>query len=396
MQDEIAAARRRKRRKYHLKRLVRFLLALVIVFVAVVLANTVTVTTWKDMKDGVRSFFTFSGGYPTELGSSAPIQAEQLTRAYAVVTEDEFIIKAKSGADLLRERHGCVSPLVTAAGNRAVLVNRGSREIKVYNRTELIASLQADHAIVDAAVSDTGTLIVLSSGDRFMSQLSVYENGKYEKVMSWHGVSGFPIICAVSENGASAAVASLSAKGGKLYTIVTSLNLKSQTERYEVSEIEGLCAGLICGNDGSATVVTDLGAVQFDAHGDQRGSYVFGVSPLVFVAHDKGSRIALGFGDNSRSDINSAVVLDDALEEICVLQDCGEIKDMYLSTNRVYILGSQTVSAYSFSGELQKVYDADPRAIDLIEFSGVIEILPDRAQQLKQRETEEENDVADS
>ncbi len=396
MQDEIAAARRKKRRRYHLRRLARFTLALVVVLIAVVLVNTVTMTTWRDLKDSVKTFFTWTGGYPAELGESTPTQVVQMSRAYAVVTDEELIIKSQTGADLLRERHGFVSPGVTASGNRAVLFNRGSRDIRVYNRIALIAELRADNAIVDAAVSANGVLVVLSESDRYMSQLSVYPNGKYEKSMTWRGASGFPICCAVSENGGSAAVASVLTENGSLKTIVTSIDTNRQTERFETAGVGGLVAGLFCENDGSVTLITDEGAARISASGEMRESYSFGASQLLYVARDKGSRIALGFGDNSRPAINSVVILDRSLKEVSLIADCGIIKDMYMSANRLYILGSQTVKAYSLSGELQRVYDADPRAIGLVEFSNAIEILPDRAQQLELHKQEEENDVADS
>ena len=116
----------------------------------------------------------------------------------------------------------------------------------------------------------------------------------------------------------------------------------------------------------------------------------------LFVARDEGNRIALGFGDNSRADINSIAILDRSLKEVSVIAQCGIIKDIYLASNKVFVLGSQTVGEYSLSGKLQKVYDADPRANGLVEFNRAIEILPDRAQRLEVHKTEEENDVADS
>ncbi len=396
MQDEIAAARRKKRRRYHVRRLVRFVLALVVLLVAVILANTFTATTWKDMKDGVQTFFTWGGGYPASLGEKVPTQVKQMNRAFAFVTESEFIIKSKSGADLLKEKHGFVSPVIAASGNRAVLFNRGSRDVRVYNRTALVAELKADYAIVDADMSANGVLVVLTKSDRFMSQLSAYPNGKYEKVMSWKGASGFPLSCAVSEDGTSAAVASITTRDGKMYTIITSLDLTRQTERYEFNEIEGLCAGIFCESDGAVTVITDVQAVRLGADGTVKSTYAYGVAPLLYISRDKGSRFALGFGDNSRAAINSVVILGRTLEEVSTIEGCGIIKDMYMSSNRLYILGNQTVSAYALSGTLYKVYDADPRAIGLIEFNNPIQILPDQAQQLTVHKLEEENDVADS
>ncbi|MEG2233600.1 MAG: DUF5711 family protein [Oscillospiraceae bacterium] len=395
MQDEITDARRKKRRKYKLKRLLRFTFALALVLIAVILVNTVTVTTFNDIKDGLTTFFTFSGGYPAELGKSSPTQVAQMSRAYAVVTENEFIIKSQSGKNLFYENHGFVSPYIAASGNRAVLYNRESKDVRVYNRTGPVAELKTDFSIVDLDISSNGVLGVLTQSDRYMSELAIYQNGKYEKVMTWKGAAGFPISTSMSDNGSSAAVASVIARNGKIYTTITSIDVARQSQRYE-TEISGLCVKLICENDGSVTMITDESAVRVVTDGTVKNTYTFGDVPLLFFAKDKGNKIALGFGDNSRPAINSVLILNSNLEVTVTIENCGIIKDIYLSSNRLYILGNKFVTAYSMAGEAVKTYDADPRALNLVEFSSIMEILPDRVQKLDEHKSEENNDVADT
>ncbi len=389
MQDEIAVARRRKRRKIKLKRFAKFLLALLVLTAAVLLAANTNATTLADGRDFFKTVFAWSGAYPVELGSSAPSQVAQLSMAYAVVTENEFMIFAQGGKKLLSENHGFVAPYVTAAGNRAVLFNRESRDLRVYNRTEQIAQLRTDYAIVDAAVSDNGNLAVLTGSERYMCELAIYTNGKYAWKMTWQGAQGFPYATAISSDGSRAAVATVDLKNGEIVTFITVIDIAKEAERY-VCELPGLCVRLWCDSDGSATVVTDADVKVISASGEVRYSYAFAGRQLISVARDEGNKLALGFGDNRRATINEAVILGRNLSESARIQSCGKIKDMYLASSRLYILGDARVTVYNANGSVSKILEADPNAVKLVEFASIIEILPDRADRLT-TEIEEES-----
>lgn len=381
MQDEIAVARRRKRRKIKWKRFLKFIAALVVLTVAILIAANTNATTLSDTKDFFKTVFAWSGAYPAELGSSAPSEVEQMSMAYAVVTENEFMVMAQGGKRLMTEKHGFVSPYVTAAGNRAVLFNRASRDLRVYNRTALLAEVRTEYAIVDVAVSDNGNLAVLTESDLYMCELAIYTNGKYEWKMTWKGAQGFPYAVAISPDGSRAAAATVDLKNGEIVTYITVIDIAKETERY-VCEVPGLCVQLWCDSDGAATAVTDSSAVAVSSGGEIRYSYDFDGRQLISVARDEGSKLALGFGDNSRATVNEAVILGRNLAESAVIENCGKIKDMYLASNRLYILGDARVTAYNVNGTVNKILEADPDAVKLVEFASIIEILPDRADRL--------------
>ena len=389
MQDEIAVARRKKRRKIKWKRFLKLISALLLLSVVIMLAANTNSTTIADAKDFFKTVFAWSGEYPAELGTSAPSEVEQMSMAYAVVTENEFMVVAQGGKRLLSENHGFVSPYVTAAGNRAVLFNRASRDLRVYNRTAQLAEVRTDFAIVDAAVSDNGNLAVLTESDRYMCELAVYTNGKYEWKMTWKGAQGFPYAVSISPDGSRAAAATIDLKNGEIVTYVTVIDIARESERY-VCEMPGLCVKLWCDSDGSVTAVTDSSAVNISSsNGQIAHTYDFAGRQLISVARDEGSKLALGFGDNSRAMINEAVILGRNFAESAVIKNCGKIKDMYLASNRLYVLGDARVTAYNMNGSVSKILEADPDAVKLVEFTSIIEILPDRADRLA-TEIEEE------
>lgn len=395
MQDEITAARRKKRRKIKARRLGRFLAAMAVLCVCALLLSTVNAATFKDAGDFFRTVFAFGGSYPCALGSSSPIQAEQMSMAYAVVTQDEFLVVSQGGKVLLDEEHGFVEPALTASGNRAVLYNRESRDVRVYNRSAKVAELKTDFSIVDCALAGNGDLAVLTGSDLYTCQMTVYKNGKYGAAMTWKGASGFPLRAAMSDNGGHAAVATLDTENGSIKSTITSINIGKEKEGWSTA-VDGIVLKMLCGSDGSVTAVSDTGAYHLTSAGEVKYTYSYAGTPLVSVACDTGSRIALGFGDNSRSAVNRIVLLGSRLTESAVIEDCGEIKDMYLASSRLYLLGSDAVTVCGMNGNVTKLLSADPRAMKIVAFASIIEILPDRADRLTETVKEESDGTAGS
>lgn len=384
--DEITAARKRKRRKYNMKRTARFLAALLLMLIAVVAANTFTSTTFRDIGDFFSATFSASGGWPAALGESEPLQSERLTSAFAVVTSDELVVISRSGARLLDKTHGFVAPFIAASDNRIALCNRGSRDVRVYNRSRELASFSADGAIIDAALSGDGTLALLTESERYTCELSIYQNGLYERSMTWKGASGFPLLAALSPNGERAAAVRVSVAGGSLGSTVTVIDARREKELYSVS-VEGTVLKLILGNDGGFCAVSDTQAVRVSSSGETTASYGYGGKPLLASSED-GNRLALVFGDNSRPAVNTCAVLDRNLAETSLITDCGIVNALDVSGDRLFVLGRGQLAVYSASGELIKVYNTDIKAQNIVEFSSIIEILPDRAQRAEERELE--------
>lgn len=381
MDDEITRARKKKRRRYNAKRTLRFIFALLAVLIALVLVSSFSKTTVRDVGDWFKTAFSLSGGYPAALGSSAVLQTQEMSLSCAFLTDGELIVLSRNGERLLSDEHGFVAPFIVARSNRVMLCNRGSRDVRVYNRTGLLSELKTDNRIIDAAVSDTGDFIALTESDRYMCELALYKNGSYENTMTWKGAEGFPALCAISSGGSCAVAATVSLGSDGVYTIFTVIDLASEKEKYSVRSL-GLTVRAFVDDDGSLLSVTDTEAVRFSSSGEISNIYDYGGKPLIFVARDKGTRTALAFGDNKSSTVNSVTVLSASAKPEGDIIGCGLIKDIYVSNDRIYILGDGTMTVYASSGEQIKVYTSDTKALKITEFSSIIEVLPKYAIQL--------------
>ncbi|MDO4566751.1 MAG: DUF5711 family protein, partial [Oscillospiraceae bacterium] len=357
MNDEISAARRKKRRRYNLKRGLRFILALLTLLLAAFALSSFNAATFKDTADFFVSVFSPAEGWPAALGESEPLQTETLSYAFASLTDEELIVVSRRGARLMSERHSLVSPFIAASGNRIALCNRGSREVIIYNRSREIAAFSAEGAIIDAAISEKGALAILTQSELYTSELAVYKNGLYERAMTWKGAQGFPLMAAVSPDGRRAAAVTLSVSGGVLSSTVTVIDVQRESEQSAAS-FEGMVCELLLENDGGFTAITDSEVLRFNSSGELSASYEF-PSSLLIALDCSSSHIALAFGDNSSPSINSLLVLSRSLELQGEIVGCGAVNSLKLCGERVYVLGSGRLTAYTCAGRVIKIYKSD-------------------------------------
>ncbi len=389
MSDEITEARKKRVKKIRRRRAGWFLFALALVAAAMLLANTLTATTFLDAGDFAKTLFAPFGSYPVTFESAGAVDGKQMSMAYAVLSQGDVTVYSSRGSVLGRWAHGYVSPQIAAAGNRAVLYSVGGREINVYNRTSALAQIKTDFTIVDAAVSGKGLLAVLTRSDKYTAELCVYENGNYKKTMTWYAGAGFPLLVRVQSGGNVAAVACVHAANGRIATTVTAIDTRAAAVLF-TAEVDGLAAELIVDDGGGIIAVTDETAAAFSASGEPKASYAYGDAPLLYVAHDEGSGLALAFGDNNRPQINTVALLDRNLGVRAEAGGVGRVDDLYLSRSALYVLGNGTITEYTMSGKARAAYAAGDRAFAIIKTGSLLTLSTDKTEKAEHIDLQEE------
>ncbi len=376
--DEITMARRKKCARYRVKRLARFAVALGILALLVVLLSALTPTTFRDIGDGLKVTFSLGGGFPAELSDSVPQKVLELKGAFSVLTDDQLVTISYSGKELLRQNHNFASPQASSGDRRLVLFNRGSRELQLYNRTSLIASLEVENAILDAALSGDGDLFALTESERYTAQLEVYEHGGYEKVMTWYCSDGFPYKVLASHGGNTAAVFVADLDSTGLCTQVYLVNAAGFEEMCSFKVQSLAVDGYFDGN--RLVLVTDKEFLVYDMDGQQRYEQSFGNYPLISLSARDGEICAVALGDNSRSGANRLMAFSAGSHELLfTLDGLGSIEDVAATGDRVYFLSEGQVYEYNIKGELVDTFASDHDARFIIIDKGIIEILPSAA-----------------
>ncbi len=390
MNDEITAARRRKRRKYHIKRFGLFVSVLALAVLGMFVANAVTQTTFRDIADFGATLFAGGGGYPAELGTSKPVKVCEMSMAYAVLTEDELIIRSGRGAHLFTCAHSHVSADIAACGNRLALYNLGSRDVTVFNRTREIASFTTDNPIIDGAVGGDGAVALLTESERYYCQLEVYANGLYEKRMTWYGSGGFPLMCELSSSGGKAAVGCVTTDSGAIISEINVIDIGSGTQMTG-TRVKGLLLGMRVYSDGGVLAVTDEGAYSLAPDGSVNNAVDFGGTPVLYMAFEDRS-FAVAFGSNNKPAANFIRYFTGDLTEVFRADSCGRIADIYIAGGYMYTLGDGEIVRYNRVGEIESRYAANRNAFKLLNYYGIIVLRPDMAVRISDPEREDRSD----
>ncbi|MCL2539275.1 MAG: DUF5711 family protein [Oscillospiraceae bacterium] len=377
--DEVTAARRKRRRKYHLRRLYFAVATLATVFVIAVVAGGINVFTFRGIGDYLSVAFAKDEGYPVMLESAKPLKLLPMKRALAVLTERELLVKGNRGAELLRIGHNYSSPAMRSTGNRILLFDSGNYVFSVYNRTSRLSNGESEYPIISGDIASDGTAVILTRGERTVSQLRVLSGRNYSTLFSWQGAKGFPYGCGISENAKQAYISALTAVRGGVDTIFTAVDIAKKEQRAEI-QIPGIVIR-VYESASKYIVLTDKGAFLINDKFEMEASYQFSRMPVIGVSKE-GGLLAVAFGDNQQPDINYVVILTEKLAPVKTVEGVGPVDDMYMATDKLYLLSAGNIHVLLPDGERIGTYETELRAgrVFLMN-SRVYVLLPDRIDQ---------------
>ncbi len=377
--DEITAARKRRRRKYQLRRLLVFVIAIAVALGIILLISRVDMFTFRGIGDFFQTTFAKRPGYPVLLDGSKPLRVVPISNANAVLTDSELIVKGNGGGELLRSSHSFQSPDIRGAGSRILLFDRGNRSFSVYNRTGMLFSDESEYSIISADIASDGTVIILTRGDSSMSQIKVLTGSNYTTLFTWFGAKGAPYSCGISDNGNEIYFTGLVPAEGGLKTVFTVIDVGKREQRSE-REVRGIIKK-VYQNGAKYTLVGDEAVYLLNSNLEIEAEYPLTIVPSIRVSKENGP-LAIAFGDNHQSDLNYILILSDRLEEVSKIEGVGPVEDMYMASDRLYVLSGNTVYAMQTDGTIVETYETDIKAIRVFVIGGKLSVLlPDRIEQ---------------
>lgn len=357
--DEITIARKRKRRRYHLRRFIAVISLFAILIPVIILVDKVNIYTFRSIKDFFETTFASNKGYPAMLNSSKPSCAQELKGATAVVTSSELIIKGNRGAELFRHTHGYSNPLMNTGKTRVILYDSGNKNYSIYNRTGEMFAAESEFAIVSAAMANNSTAAVLTRGERSFSQLEVLSSTNYLTSFTWLGVTGFPLSCNFSEDSKEVYVVTLNVNSREIISVITFIDVEKRIENAEV-KLSGIVLEMYNDRNGY-TAVTDKGVFRINQEYEIENRYMLSHTPILAISKST-NHTAIAFGDNNKSDINYIVILSNTLEELTTLDSVGAVDNICMTEEYLYLLSSSQVHAITKEGEYMMSCDILQRA----------------------------------
>ena len=326
---------------------------IVVVLTAVVLFTTglvgSSVALVKDCVDTTRIALMPGPGWPQQTGVMEPTQVLPMTGGFVELGGDSCVVYSRTGTRLNSIQSGYGRPALAAGKTRFVLYNRSGNELRVESRTQNLYTKKLENKIFLCAMSDNGTLAVVTDDVSSMAELLVYSPAM-EQQFRWNMTSndGTPLRMAFSPDSRRLAAAAVTAGGGQMQTNLYVVTL-AQGDPVNVGSQSGVpqWVGWLSGT--TLLAVYDSRAILYNAAGGERARYEFGGGTLRDVSVDSAGNVALLLASGQ---VCQLVTLDKELN----VQYSGNVTTSNKVVRRgelVDLLTDSTVESLTSAGEYQ-------------------------------------------
>ena len=343
---EQARARVRARRLRRTALIVAVLTA-VVLFTTGLVGSSVALV--KDCVDTTRIALMPGPGWPQQTGVMEPTQVLPMTGGFVELGGDSCVVYSRTGTRLNSIQSGYGRPALAAGKTRFVLYNRSGNELRVESRTQNLYTKKLENKIFLCAMSDNGTLAVVTDDVSSMAELLVYSPAM-EQQLRWNMTSndGTPLRMAFSPDSRRLAAAAVTAGGGQMQTNLYVVTL-AQGDPVNVGSQSGVpqWVGWLSGT--TLLAVYDSRAILYNAAGGERARYEFGGGTLRDVSVDSAGNVALLLASGQ---VCQLVTLDKELN----VQYSGNVTTSNKVVRRgelIYLLTDSTVESLTSAGEYQ-------------------------------------------
>ena len=343
---EQARARVRARRLRRTALIVAVLTA-VVLFTTGLVGSSVALV--KDCVDTTRIALMPGPGWPQQTGVMEPTPVLPMTGGFVELGGDSCVVYSRTGTRLNSIQSGYGRPALAAGKTRFVLYNRSGNELRVESRTQNLYTTKLENKIFLCAMSDNGTLAVVTDDVSSMAELLVY-SPTMEQQLRWNMTSndGTPLRMAFSPDSRRLAAAAVTAGGGQMQTNLYVVTL-AQGDPVNVGSQSGVpqWVGWLSGT--TLLAVYDSRAILYNAAGGERARYEFGGGTLRDVSVDSAGNVALLLASGQ---VCQLVTLDKELN----VQYSGNVTTSNKVVRRgelVYLLTDSTVESLTSAGEYQ-------------------------------------------
>lgn len=370
--EYLEAARQRVRRR-RLRRTAIILAALILVTLFATGAVGASIARVKDLVDTVHIALSPAVGWPQQTGLGELTAVQPMSGSFVAMDEDACAVYSLGGTRLASIQSGYARPALAAGKTRFVLYNRSGNELRVESRTQNLYTKQLENSIFLCAMSDNGTLAVVTEDQTSMAKLLVY-SPSMEQQLSWSMTSndGTPLRMAFSPDSRKLAAAAVTVSGGQVMTNLYLINLASGDPVSLVNQ-GGVPQWLGWTSASTILAVYDTRAVLYNAGGGERAVYDFAGTELKDVSVDAAGNVALLLASGQ---VSQAVTLDKNLN-VQFSAAVSAANSIVRAGNLFYLLADNAVECFDASGTQQwsQNLDTSPQALlansrDLLLFSG--------------------------
>ena len=314
--------------------------------------------------------FQLGGGFPVEDDFSSVLQADSMGTTMAVLDPDNFTVYSPTAKNIFTYSHTMQNPVMDTASKRAVIYDIGSTELKVANGHNILFQQEMENTIIHATISDSNRVAVTTRSASFNGEVTVYNYNMKQRFV-WYCATGFPVYTVLSDSGKIMAVNTVSTTGGMLENTIFLIDVVNGAELYTISGGDyPLFMEFI--SDTRLVIGYTNQLVLWDVEtNSQVACYSFGSDSLEAISCTK-RYIAVAFGGNSRQQLSNIALLSSEFEEKFTVAVTEKIKDLSLSSSRLFALGQENTYEYDYSAALLNTVNTGVLSKQFVDYGGTV------------------------
>ena len=309
-------------------------------------------------------------GFPIEDDFSDVLQAEGMATTMAVLDPDNFTVYSPTAKNIFTYSHTMQNPVMDTASKRAVLYDIGGTELKVTNGHNILFNQNMENTIIHAAISDSNRVAVTTRSASYNGEVSVYNYNMKQRFV-WYCATGFPVYTTLSDSGKLMAVNTVSTQDGMLSGTIYIIDVVNGQEMYTITggdyplHIEFISDSRLVIAYADQLVLWDV------VNNSQVASYSAGKQSLQAITCSN-KYIAVVYSGNSGQQKSTLVLLTKDFEEKFTVAVNEKIKDVSLSSSRLYGLGQENIYEYDYSAALLNTVNTGVLSKQFVDYNGTL------------------------
>ena len=364
-QNEFEIARKKRRKKFAAQRNRRIIGA---VLILAIFCTGIYFFIEEDVAgiigDRIASSSSAGAGFPVDTSGTNVIKTFAVGENLGVLTDAVYYLYAENGKQLLSAQHSFANPIVESAGRRFLIYDQGGNRLFVRTRDKILFEKEFEYKIISADLSAEGMLSVITSAQRYASQLHVFDSDYSEEIFTWSS-SGEYIVCAsANEKTKSVAAAALSAnEAGEMVTAVHIFTTEAAVELAK-KEFKGASVlSLEYDADGDVKIICDTVAATVSKEGKVLGSYGYSTVPAAVMNLPGTNGAALVFDRFTESRATDILFLGKELTEIKTSSVSGKYICSDRNENNTAVYCSGKAFVFDNAGESTATLESEQDAI---------------------------------
>lgn len=356
---EFEAARRKRRAKFTFQRLKKlFGAGLIFVFIIGAVWLCAENDVFGIIGDKIAAASSGKETMPLEISGSSVKSIFECNGNIGVVTDGTLSLYATNGKTLFSFAHDMASPVAIAQGRRILLFDQGGTKLIIRTRDKVLFEKTFEYTIVNAELSKEGWLTVITTAQRYTSQLHVWDSTYEQELLTWSASEEYAVLAAADS--ATKTVAAVSITASDTGEIVTNLRIFTTESNVELGSAKFEdSAALSVAYDAKGNIKLICGnlAASVDREGNILGQYEFSGKLIDCVNVSGKSGAVLIFDRFTEARVTDMVFLDGDFAEKARAAVSGKFVSAFGNGEKTAVYCSGTL--FVFSAEGKKLAEKD-------------------------------------